>query len=130
MSDDRVPKFRPKDRFFHKETHEVGTIKAISFNSIHQVWEYYVSWDCKPKEEVGYEAHVGDSKWEVVTVDSNHVSNIIKSSSEEITTWQKYEPKELSRLATNPDCGHKWKIYNSGWTEYEYCTECNKRREQ
>lgn len=26
-------------------------------------------------------------------------------------------------------CTHEWKVYNSGWTAFEYCSKCNEERE-
>lgn len=25
--------------------------------------------------------------------------------------------------------GHDWRVYNSGWTEYKYCSKCNERKQ-
>lgn len=44
-----------------------GKIKAISFNSIHQVNEYVVNWDSDPSRDWSYPCEECDSAWRLVS---------------------------------------------------------------
>ena len=57
--------FQANDRFRVKENGLEGIVNAVSFNSIYQETEYYVTWDSFPnKGQVCYMATDVDSIWE------------------------------------------------------------------
>lgn len=57
--------FQANDRFRVKDSGLEGTVNAVSFNSIYQETEYYVTWDAFPeKGQCCYTASNADSIWE------------------------------------------------------------------
>lgn len=57
--------FKANDRFEVKENGLTGTIHAVSFNSIYQETEYYVTWDSFPeKGQCCYMATDADDMWQ------------------------------------------------------------------
>lgn len=59
--------FNKGDRIRVKENGFLATVKGVSFNSIHQEWEYYVIWDNMPdKGECCYTANDVGDLWEKV----------------------------------------------------------------
>lgn len=61
--------FKVNDKFRVKENDLTGVIKGVSFNSIHQEWEYYVIWDhqWQHKNEYCYTASEADNLWEKIS---------------------------------------------------------------
>jgi hypothetical protein len=67
--------FQKNDRIKVKERGHMATIDGVSFNSVHQEWEYYVTWDNFPeKGSVCYmAADVGDLWEKVAEIKDAHI---------------------------------------------------------
>lgn len=67
--------FSKYDRIQVKERGHKATIDGVSFNSIHQEWEYYVTWDSSPeKGSICYMAtDVGDLWEKVAEIKDAHI---------------------------------------------------------
>lgn len=59
--------FKVGDRIRVKEKGHMGTINGVSFNSIQQEWEYYLTWDnFKDKGQICYMASDVGDMWSIV----------------------------------------------------------------
>lgn len=109
-------KFSAGDRFEVQSSYDPnfkqrGTVKSISFNSIHQDWEYVVEWDHTPGEH-GYECIEAERLWEksfdAKPINSAYTFHTVENTSDE--------------------CTHQWAQY-VGFTDfYEYCKKCDIKR--
>lgn len=61
-----MKKFQAGDTFIAVVTGVQGKVKAVSFNSIHQVEEYIVQWRDRPGEEFAYSCEECDSEWRLL----------------------------------------------------------------
>lgn len=60
--------FKVNDKFRVIPNGFVGIIKGVSFNSIHQEWEYYVEWERYPNQgPFCYVAQQADDLWEKIS---------------------------------------------------------------
>lgn len=60
--------FKVNDKFRVKENGFSGEVKGVSFNSIHQEWEYYVEWERYPNQgPFCYVAQQADDLWEKIS---------------------------------------------------------------
>lgn len=123
-------KFQPGDYFKVKDPTLVdekkGLIKSITFNSVHQDWEYVVNWDHLLGDH-SYECVGAENMWEKIT-SVNSVQNL-SSSMEEVSSRLTQSFDELSKnLPNNQECAHQWKLYHGFSDEYEYCVRCDLKR--
>ena len=107
-------KFQAGDRFKVVDSNSSdfklgGIVKAITFNSIHQDWEYVVKWDHLGQEH-SHECVVADRTWghEHFTENNNGIMN-------------------FGRLKDGA-CAHEWKMYRGFSEEYQYCLVCDKKK--
>lgn len=56
----------------------------------------------------------------------------LEETSEDTQDWftQGLYPGQANSPFYTEVCQHQWKIYNSGWTMYEYCTKCDKKKDE
>ncbi len=132
--------FQKGDRFRAKGTDATGLIESVSFNSIQQEQEYYVRWDHFPYKVHCYMADNVDDIWEKIAAQVGQLPTGILSNGPYVATLPD-SPKdghqvEIGRWGPpeeqKRDCdknGHDWAIYDSGFTIYDYCKVCDKKKD-
>ena len=108
-------KFKIGDRFrVVKELaglERAGSIVGISFNSIYQRDEYIVRWDHLPFDHT-YSPDECDPIWE-------RIHPYIQFD---------FDNGKVPEQIMCDIHGHDWKVYDSGFTRFEYCSRCEKER--
>lgn len=112
--------FQANDRFRVKDSGLEGTINAVSFNSIYQETEYYVTWDAFPeKGQCCHTASNVDSIWEKVT-ELKKALDAGGYNGDPGIGYINQDPDILPRSRANPnwkwgdeyevkkECDHKW----------------------
>jgi len=132
-------KFKSGDRIRVIENGFTARIKAISFNSIYQQEEYYVTWDNDPKQDVGYPVDECDPIWELecpVVAAYQTGSGVITlptAMPPGLAYWLKVGGKGEMTIMHEPDkvktgCDHQWAEYTGLMESYKYCKHCDEKK--
>lgn len=108
-------KFQPGDRFKVVDLNSLnfnmkGTVRSITFNSVHQDWEYVVHWDNSAQED-SHECVAADRSWDhdLSMNDSFSLFNFNNGFSSQ--------------------CNHDWRLYKGFLEDYEYCAVCDIKKD-
>lgn len=141
-----MKEFKKGDRFKYNSYSgiQTGTINAVSFNSIQQEWEYYVTYD-GPLSYMGVVCHTVDSVgnlWEEIDkiadandqsppdlpiglkgfLDQQGIPEMVNTDAGDVT-WQ-YKTIHLGPDYSKSGCDHKWVDVGFSFTKV-VCKHCN-----
>ena len=116
-----MAKFKASDRIVVIENGLAGLIHAVSFNSIYQQEEYYVSWDSFLGGRLpSYPVDDCDGIWElecpIKTIRNQFYANIGASPGE----WK-------TPVFLDKSCNHTFLEYHGFSEQYKYCTLCDEK---
>lgn len=104
----------------------VGRIKGTSWNSIHQEEEYVMKWDHDPREYT-YKPSDVDHLWELDNTPLRATMDYMLAEDSKI----KLKTPNKTEFTNEMFCdvyNHDWKVYDSGFSRFEYCAKCNEER--
>ncbi|NJO48189.1 MAG: hypothetical protein HC840_00575 [Leptolyngbyaceae cyanobacterium RM2_2_4] len=119
------------DRIRVKDRGHLATVKAASFNSIHQEWEYYVIWDGFPeKGECCYMASDADKLWEKIDeIADAQINHLLPHGFGLGKSYVNQDPDLYhAGIIPNKECDHKWVEVGFNHTK-TVCYHCDKEKQ-
>lgn len=130
------------DRIRHKDTGYQGEIKKVNCSMDRPgpgqaTIIYTLKWD-HFNNDYNYMHEDVENEWELVsrTVfgDPSKMSGpVIPKPKEDLFDALSYAVKYYNSMNIGGEyveCNHSWKVYDSGFSRYEYCEHCNKKRDE